>query len=62
MSGQTLHYEEKQDIVNEFVRRVNIYEPLTPFNFDLRGYKHYLADNKIKNDCITKDIVKQFMN
>lgn len=61
MSGQTLHYK-KQNIVDEFVRRVNIYEPLMPFNFDLRGYKRYLADNKIENDRITNDIVKQFLN
>lgn len=62
MSGQTLYYDEKQNIVNKFTSRVNIYEPLTPFKFDLRGYKHYLADNKIEKDHITEDIVKKFMN
>ena len=51
-------YDEKQNIENEFTSRVNIYKPLTPFNFDLRGYKHYLADNKIEKDHITEDIVK----
>ena len=50
-------YDEKQNIVNEF-----IYEPLTPFNFDFKGYKHYLADNKIEKDHINEDIVKKFMN
>ena len=62
MNGQTLYYNEKQDIVDKFVGKANIYEAITPFKFDLRGYKKYLIENKIQNEDITQDMVEKFMN
>ena len=61
MNEQTLFFDEKQNMVDEYVNRVNIYEAHTPFIFDFRGYKKYLDDNKIQNESITEEMVLNFM-
>lgn len=60
MIGPTRLSNPKQNIVEEFISRVNPYEKMTPLKFDLRSYSKYVKENKISADKITPDILKKF--
>ena len=60
MTGQTRLSSTKQNIVEDFISRVNPYEKITPLNFDLRGYSEYIKANNISADNVTSDIMKKF--
>lgn len=60
MTGQTRLSSSKQNIIEDFISRVNPYEKITPLNFDLRGYSEYIKANNISADTVTPDIMKKF--
>ena len=38
MNGQTKSFKEKNDMVQEYIKKANPYKPLEPLKFDLRAY------------------------
>lgn len=58
MSGQMKSF--KQKIVDDFIRKVNLYEKPKPIAFDLRGYSKFISDNNLSVSEITPEIMAQF--
>lgn len=58
MNGQTK--KSKQQIVDEYIKRVNPYEKPQPIAFDLRGYAAYIEANNLKAADITPEIMNKF--
>ena len=61
MNGQMESYKDKQNIVDEYLSRTDIYASLKPLDFDLRGYASYIEENGIDCKNVPKDIVNQFV-
>ncbi|MGN0512857.1 MAG: hypothetical protein ACI4GD_01165 [Lachnospiraceae bacterium] len=60
MSGQTMSFNDKKELANSFIKRVNPYEKKEGLKFDLRGYAKYLKDNNIPNDNVPPSVVEMF--
>ena len=60
MTGQTKLSSTKQNIVEDFISRVNPYEKITPLHFDLRGYSEFIKANHISADNVTSDIMNPY--
>lgn len=60
MSGQTMSYSEQQQMVDDYVERVHLYETPEPLGIDLHAYAQYLEDHHIRNEDITVEMVEQF--
>ncbi len=58
MTGQTK--KSKSRIVEEYLKKVNPYEPHQPIPFDLRGYASYIKANGLKGTDITTEIMEKF--
>ncbi len=58
MTGQTK--KSKNQIVEEYLCRVNPYEKPQPIAFDLRGYAAYIKANGLKGTDITPEIMNRF--
>ena len=58
MTGQTK--KSKNQIVEEYLRRVNPYEKPQPVVFDLRGYAAYIRAKGLKGKDITPEIMNRF--
>ena len=58
MTGQTK--KSKNQIVEEYLSRVNPYEKPQPSAFDLRGYAAYIKANGLKGTDITPEIMNRF--
>lgn len=58
MSGQTM--KSKDQIVDEFIKRVNPYESHQPIAFDLRGYAAYMEEHNLQGKDITPEIMNKF--
>ena len=58
MNGQTK--KSKNQIVEDYIRRVNPYETPQPIAFDLRGYAAYVSKMGLKASDITPDIMNKF--
>ena len=58
MTGQTK--KSKNQIVEEYLSRVNPYEKTQPIAFDLRGYVAYIKANGLKGTDITPEIMNRF--
>ena len=61
MNGQTLSCSEKQNTIDEFAEKNHIYSPLSPFSFDLRGYKKFLTENNIPVLNVTEEMATKFI-
>lgn len=63
MNGQTaLSKMEKKQIVKDFIRRVNPYEPQKEkISIDLRAYAKYVEEKKLTGKDITKEILDMFV-
>jgi hypothetical protein len=51
----------KQEIIDEYVKKVEIYEKPKPIKFDLRAYSAYILKNNLKVSDITSDILQKFV-
>ncbi len=60
MNGQMESYEKKQRMVDEYLQRVDIYAPLKPMEFDLRGYADYLSEHNIDPKNVPEEVAKLF--
>ncbi len=58
MNGQMK--KSKSQVVEEYIKRVNIYEKPQPISFDLRGYATYIEENELKASDITPEIMNKF--
>ena len=58
MTGQTK--KSKNQIVEEYLSRVNPYEKPQPIAFDLRGYASFIKANGLKGTDITPEIMNRF--
>lgn len=58
MIGQTK--KSKNQIVDEYIKKVNPYEMPRPIAFDLRGYAQYIKANNLKGNEITPEIMNRF--
>ena len=58
MTGQTK--KSKNQIVEEYLSRVNPYEKPQPIAYDLRGYAAYIKANGLKGTDITPEIMNRF--
>lgn len=63
MNGQTvLSRNEKNEIIKEFIERVNPYDPPKPsYKIDLRAYAKYLDENNIEGKDVTDEIMSMFI-
>ena len=52
--------KSKNQIVEEYIRRVNSYEKPQPIAFDLRGYAVYIKAKGLKGTDITPEIMDRF--
>ncbi len=52
--------DEKQKFVDDYVKKVNLYEKQKPINIDLRAFARYVRENHLSNDMITPETVKMF--
>ncbi len=60
MSGQTLSFEQKNKLVDDFIRRVNPYEKQPGLSFDLRGYSKYVEEHNIPRNNVPESVMKMF--
>lgn len=60
MSGQTMSYEEKVKIMDEYLEKYNPCKPLEPLQFDLHGYCEYISEHNIPSDQIDESIWSMF--
>jgi len=60
MNGQKKSSDTKQNIVDDFIKRVPPYDEMVPLEFDIRGYSQYVKENDLSEEDITSDILKQF--
>lgn len=49
-----------QEIVDDFIDRVDPYLDLEPLKFDLRGYAAYLAEHNLDGRNVPEDVVERF--
>ena len=61
MNGQMESYKDKQNLVDEYLSRTDIYSSLKPLDFDLRGYASYIEENGIDCKSVPEDVVNQFV-
>jgi len=61
MNGQMLSCKEKEKLIEEYIEKINPYQPLVPLKFDLRKYSAYVSENNLKEQNITEDILKKFV-
>lgn len=59
MNGQTR--TSKQNVVDDFLKRVDPYEKPLPISFDLRGYSRYVSENGLTANQITPEIMNRFI-
>lgn len=62
MNGQTKSYKEKQNLIDEFIERVNPYERKEPLRFNLREYSRYIDENNIDRKNVPESVMKMFSN
>lgn len=61
MTGQMKSYNEKKNIANEFIQKINPYETGKPLKFDLRGYASYVKENRLTANEITPKLLDMFV-
>ena len=49
-----------QEIVDDFIARVDPYMDLTPLKFDLRGYSRYLSENNLDGRDVPEEVIERF--
>ncbi len=54
MNGQTKSFKEIQNLIDEFIERVNPYERKEPLRFNLREYSRYIDENNIDKKMFLK--------
>ena len=59
MNGQMR--TSKQNIIDDFLKRVDPYKKPLPISFDLRAYSKYVSENGLKADQITPEIMNRFI-
>lgn len=58
MNGQkTL---SKDQMAEDFIKRINPYEKHQPMNYDLRAYVNYIREHNLKIEEITPELVNLF--
>ena len=60
MNGQTTLFNEKQKMVDDYVKKVDLYGDYKPFKFDLRGYARYIEEHSIPRNNVPKEIMDMF--
>lgn len=49
-----------QEIVDDFIERVDPYMDLKPLKFDLRGYSRYLSENNLDGRDVPEEVIERF--
>lgn len=62
MTGQMKSFKEKQNMVDEFVSQMNIYETQPLLKFDFHGYAKYVKENNLTNQTITDSVMNHFLH
>ena len=52
---------EKQKIIDDFIKRVDPYKKPEPLNFDLRGYSAYIKEHNLSAVDIDESVFKKFI-
>ena len=60
MNEQTKSFKEKNDMVQEYIKKANPYKPLEPLKFDLRAYAAYLKENSLSGKDVPESVLQQF--
>lgn len=60
MHGQQMSFKEKQQIADDFIKRVNPYVTSKPLEFDLRGYVKYVKEHGLAGNDIPESVIKKF--
>ena len=60
MNGRTKSFKEKQNLIDEFIERVNPYEQKEPLRFNLREYSRYIDENNIDRKNVPESVMKMF--
>ena len=52
--------KERKKAIDEYLKRVNVYQKREPLNFDLRGYTAYLEEHGIDGKNVPEEVVEKF--
>lgn len=52
--------QKHQQIIDQYIERIGLYEEQQPIAFDLRGYAAYVKEHKLKASEITMEIMQKF--